>query len=88
MEITALERPSLGRGEDPSSPDGGRNPHPQQLVRDASRHGPASPVRGSRANTTARTAPPHSRRPWAATGCFHPRAVQYAPTSYGPRHRK
>ncbi len=69
-KFTAHELPSLGRGEDPSSSDGGRNPQPQQPGRDAPRHGPASPVRGSRADVTARTAPPHSRRPWAATGCF------------------
>ncbi len=71
-KFTAHERPSLGRGNDPSSSDGGRNPHPQQPGRDAPRHGPASPVRGSRADVTARTASPHSRRPWAATGCFSP----------------
>jgi hypothetical protein len=65
VESTALVQPSLGRGkesaEDPSSSDGGRNPQPQQLGRDASRHGPGSPVtppvRGSRAYMTARTAP-------------------------------
>ena len=57
VEITALERPSLGRGENPSSSDGGRNPLPQQPGRDAPRHGPASPVWGSRADKTARTAP-------------------------------
>jgi hypothetical protein len=88
VEITAHERPSLGRGQDPSSSDGGRNPHPQQPGRDAPRHGPASPVRGSRADATTRNVSLHSRRPWAATGCFYPRAAQYAPASYGPRHRK
>ncbi len=87
-KFTAHERPSLGWGEDPSSSDGGCNPHPQQPGRDAPRHGPASPVRGSRTDAIAPTAPQHSRRPWAATGCFHPRAAQYTPASYGPRHRK
>ena len=57
--FTAHERPSLGRGEDPSSSDGGRNHLPQQPGRDAPRRGPVSPVRGSRADASTRAALPH-----------------------------
>jgi hypothetical protein len=85
VEITALERPSLGRGGGPSMSDGGRNPQPQQPQHVTGR---SALCGGSRTCKTPQTAPPHSRRPWAATGWFHPRAAQYAPASYGPRHRK
>ena len=88
VEITAHERPSLGRGNAPAAQTGDVTFTPSSRAETHHVTGQPAPCGAAEQKRWHEMYPCTHDGPGPRPVVFYPRAAQYAPASHGPRHRK